>query len=143
MEEPITIRDTGVRLTEILDSISQGMSYQQILEAHPRLILGDIMATARLARDFIEQYVTSEGAISLDHVIEIRANSGKFVNVSKIREEYPRAYEPWKTGEEAELIEMHKKGMSVLKIAEALKRQPGAVSARLRARGLLGGKPAR
>lgn len=142
MREPITIRDTGVKVTEVLQCISQGLSYQQILEAHPRLILGDVMATARLAHDFIEQYVTSEGAISLDHVIEIRANSGRFVNVSKIREDFPRAYEPWKTGEEAELIEMHKQGMAIPKIAEALKRQPGAVTARLRARGLLGGKPA-
>jgi len=143
MQEPITIRDTGVKVTDILQGIAQGLSYQQILEAHPKLILGDIMSTARLARDFIEQYVTSEGAISLDHVIEIRANAGRIINVSKIREEYPRAYEPWKTNEEAELIEMHKKGMSILKIAETLRRQPGAVSARLKARGLLGGKPAR
>jgi uncharacterized protein (DUF433 family) len=142
MQEPITIRDTGVKVTDILQDISQGLSYQQILEAHPRLILGDIMSTARLAQDFIEQYVTSEGAISLDHVIEIRVNSGRMVNVSKIREEYPRAYEPWKTNEEAELIEMHRKGMPILQIADTLKRQPGAVSARLKARGLLGAKPA-
>ena len=143
MQEPITIRDTGVKVTEVLESLASGLSYQQILEAYPKLILGDIMSTARLALDFIEQYVTSEGAIFLDHVIEIRANSGKFVNVSKIREEFPRAYEPWKTGEEAELIEMHKRGMSIPKIAEALRRQPGAVSLRLRARGLLGGKTER
>ncbi|MCP4683830.1 MAG: hypothetical protein GY867_00120 [bacterium] len=141
MQEPITIRDTGIKVTDVLRCISLGLSYQQILDTHPKLILGDIMSTARLAQDFIEQYVTSEGAISLDHVIEIRANSGRIINVSKIREEYPRAYEPWKPNEEAELVEMHKKGMSVLKIAEALKRQPGAVSSRLRTRGLLGGKP--
>ncbi len=137
MRISITIRDTGVQVIEILRLISQGYSYQQILDKHSRLVMGDIFSAVRLALDIIEQYVTPDGAITLDHEITIRANGGKLVNLSKLREEYPRAYEPWGEDEDKRLTDMFKQGTRTTEIARILERQPGAVISRLKMRGLL------
>ena len=75
METSVLIRDTGVKVTEILGDIARGKSYGQILEGNPKLILGDIMAAAQLAHDFMGQYITSEDVIKLDHVIELRTTA--------------------------------------------------------------------
>ena len=50
MEQSIRIRDTEVKVTDILDMISRGLSYYQILLSDSRLTLADIMVTAKLAR---------------------------------------------------------------------------------------------
>ncbi len=137
MQSPIAIRETGVKVTDILESISQGLSYNQILQQHSALTIGDIMASAKLALEFMQQYITSENEISLDHVIEIKANHGRMINVSKVREEFPRAFMPWKTAEEAELIEQYRKGAKITDIAHMHQRNPGAIRSRLIKLGLI------
>ncbi len=137
MQSPIAIRETGVKVTDILESISQGLSYNQILQQHSALTIGDIMASAKLALEFMQQYITSENEISLDHVIEIKANHGRMINVSKVREEFPRAFMPWKTDEEAQLIEQYRKGAKITDIARMHQRNPGAIRSRLIKLGLI------
>jgi uncharacterized protein (DUF433 family) len=110
LESPVQVRDTGVGVIEILGEIARGRTYLQILENHPKLIMGDIMAAAQLARDLLQQYVTTEDCIQLDHIIEIKAHAGGIVNVSKVREEFPRAFMPWRGDEEARLVEHFKRG---------------------------------
>ncbi|MHC4521098.1 MAG: DUF433 domain-containing protein [Planctomycetota bacterium] len=137
MEQPITIRDTEVKLTDVLKLIAQGYTYDQILAKHPALILGDIMATADFSRQVLEQFTTTEGQITVEHKVTLIAKGGKVANLEEIRREHPNAFKPWSRNEETQLIELHKRGESIAKIAEIHQRGRGAVKARLIRLGLL------
>ena len=51
--------------------------------------------------------------------------------LAEVRQEYPRAYEPWTTEEEQQLEQFYNAGLSVAEIAERLGRQLGAIQSRL------------
>ncbi len=137
MESPVKVRDTGVTVTEILSLLARGYSHAQILEQHPKLIAGDIMAAAQLAHDFVAQYVTAEDSIRLDHIIQIQASGTRIVNISKVREEFPRAFMPWKADEEARLVEQFKRGGRISDLSRSHQRNPGAIRSRLIRLGLI------
>ncbi|MEZ4961769.1 MAG: DNA helicase RecQ [Saprospiraceae bacterium] len=55
----------------------------------------------------------------------------KAYSVEEVRQQFPKAYQPW-TGEEDErLMQLFREGASVTEVARALERKPGAVSSRL------------
>ena len=137
MNQSITIRDTEVKITDILDMISKGFSYYQILLTDPRLTLLDIMITAKVAKELMEMFVTPVHTIVVEGSIEVIAKGGQIQNLTKIREEHPRAYEKWSTNEEERLIQLFHSGRSVAEIAKVMQRQLGAVKTRLRRLGLI------
>lgn len=137
MEQSILIRDTEVKITDILDMISRGMSYYQILLSDTRLTLTDIMVTAKLAKELIENFVTAEHAISVEGSIHIVASGGKIHNVSKMREEHPRAFMKWSESEERQLTELFHAGKSLSEIGKVLERKRGAIKLRLQKLGLV------
>ena len=137
MQAPLMIRDTDVKVTDVLRLIAKGFSYPQILQTLPDLVVADIQASAKLALTFLEQYVTAEGRISLDHVIQITASAGRIVNLSKVREQHPRAFMAWKTTEETRLIEEFRSGMPVEEIARHHQRKVTAIQKRLIKLGLI------
>lgn len=137
MEQSILIRDTEVKVTDILDMISRGLSYYQILLSDSRLTLGDIMVTAKLAKELIDNFVTPEHTIIVDSSIEIIATGGKIHNLSRMREEHPRAYMKWTESEEAQLTELFHAGKGITEIAKALQRKRGAIKSRLEKLGLI------
>ena len=49
-----------------------------------------------------------------------------------MREEYPRAFTPWKQADDAELRRMYDAQMSVDQMSQTLGRQPGGVRARIK-----------
>ena len=136
MERSIYIRNSGVKITDILDMIGRGYSYSAITEKHKSLSLTDIMAAAWFAKELIEEYVTSDEVIVISAEIKLRASGQRVVNVSKIREEFPRAYEKWPPEEDKQLTGLFRSGLKIQQIAIELKRQPGAISARLDKLGL-------
>ncbi|QQS26927.1 AAA family ATPase [bacterium] len=52
--------------------------------------------------------------------------------LAKMREEYPRAFTPWKQADDAELRRMYDAQMSVAQMSQTLGRQPGGVRARIK-----------
>ena len=52
--------------------------------------------------------------------------------LAAIRQQHPRAYEPWAPDEEACLLSMHKGGETIKTIAAELRRRPSAIRSRLR-----------
>ena len=52
--------------------------------------------------------------------------------LAAIRQQHPRAYEPWVPDEEARLLSMHKGGETIKTIAAELRRRPSAIRSRLR-----------
>lgn len=62
-----------------------------------------------------------------------KAASGDWMErVEKLRETYPRAFTPWKSEDDEQLLSLYKRDTSVTKISDTLKRQPGGVIARLK-----------
>jgi uncharacterized protein (DUF433 family) len=137
MEQSILIRDTEVKITDILDMISRGLSYYQILLSDTRLTLTDIMVTAKLAKELIENFVTTEHTIVVTGLIEIAASGGRIHNVTKMREEHPRAFMKWSESEERQLTELFHSGKSLNEIGKVLERKRGAIKLRLQKLGLV------
>ena len=131
METSIRIRDTGVRATEVLDLLASGSSPEQITKRIPKVTVADILGVLRLAHDILANHVTAEDEISLSTDVILRAMSGRIIDVSKVREEYPRAYEKWTPAEDTELVNLFKNRARIEDISARLKRQPGAITSRL------------
>lgn len=51
--------------------------------------------------------------------------------MTKIKKDFPKAYEPWTSREESMLLELFSKGEKINSIASILKRKPGAIKQRL------------
>jgi len=141
MEKSIFIRDTGITVVELLERLSQGFSYDQVLNQIPKLNLSDILGTIRFAADTLDQYVTSEDKIEISGEITLIARNKRILNLSKIREKYPRAFEKWSTREDNELMDLFKTGHPISEIAKQLKRKESAIRSRLEKFELIGNKP--
>ena len=137
MEQSIAIRDTGITVTQVLEDIAEGHAFHQIVERYPKLTISDIMISAKFAADLIAQHVKAENIIEINGAIVLRANNSRIVNLAEIRKEYPRAYEKWEPNEDNELASLFKSRLPFEDMAKALKRQPGAIRARLDHLGLV------
>jgi len=99
----------------ILNLISRGHSYEQILSLHSDLTYKDIFASA-------EEVLELESSSDISHKDRLES----------IKRKHPNAYEPWTDEHEEVLKKMYKGGAPIHAIASALKRQPSAVSSRIR-----------
>ena len=131
MKASVKIRDTGVTVANVLKLVSEGYSYDQILKANPALTMGDIMASADLARQVIDQLEDEKGEVETDRGISFIFARGKVVALDKLREKHPRAYRPWTPRDGNQLAEMFKRGVSLNDMSAQLGRQPGAIRIRL------------
>jgi len=131
VEKSIKIGNTDVTVTEVIRDLAEGKVHDQILIRHPELSLRDILGCLKLAADMIEHFVTAEGMIRLDGEFRVVAYAGKVVSLDEIREKHPRAYAKWQPQEDNHLAALYKSGKTVKEIAVVLKRQTGAVWARL------------
>lgn len=137
MQQPITIRDTEIKVTDILAMIAKGYSYYQILLHDSRLTLSDIMVSAKLAHELMEQFVTPEQQLNIEGDIRIRASGGRIVNLTEMRKEFPRAFAEWSKSEEGQLVELYQSGKSLQEIARVLQRKRGAIRTRLQKLGIV------
>lgn len=131
MEHSIRIRDTGVRATRILELLATGNSPDQIVRQIPKITVTDILGVLQLCHDILANHVSPEDEITISASILLRAMSGRVIDVSKVREAYPRAYEKWGPAEDTELVNLFKNRTRIEDISTRLKRQPGAITARL------------
>lgn len=137
MEQTIFIRSTSITVLDVLKALGRGLMPEQIIKQHDQLTLADILASVQLAANIIEQYVTSEGSIKIEGEISLIAKQSRLINVSKLRETHPRAYEAWLTEETNSLNRMFRQGMSLKDMAETLGRGEGAIRSRLEKLGLI------
>ena len=103
-----------------LEAIAEGHSYEQILAANPHLTYKDIFAAAAEALDLLDSPASKKSPLSYEE------------RMAEIREEHPRAYEPWSKEEDADLKRYFDCSTPAKQIAQTLQRQPGAIRSRLR-----------
>ena len=137
MNQSILIRDTNVTVVNVLRLLANGRLYDQILKEYPALTLADILASIQVATDLLEQWVTPDGAIKIDSTLKVIARNTHLIDVTKMRETHPRAYEKWETAEDNRLASLFKEGRKPDEIATLLGRQKGAIIARLKGLGLM------
>lgn len=104
---------------KILDLISRGNNYDQILSLHPTYTYKDIFAAA-------------EEALECENSSQMSPKE----RLDLIKQEHPNAYEPWTEKQEEILKGMHKDGATARAIASVLKRQPSAIRSRIQKLGL-------
>ncbi len=131
MKANVKIRDTGVTVVQVLKMISEGYSYDRILKANPGLTMGDILASADLARQVIGQLGDEQGELLIGQGGAFIVNRGEPIPLDKLREKHPRAYRPWSPRDDNQLVEMVKRGLSLSQISGQLGRQPGAIRIRI------------
>lgn len=128
---PILLRDTEITVLQVLEMIAEGLDTRQIISRRPQLTPADIQASALLACQIFKEHVTSDNYIEISQKIILSARNGKLINITKIRKEHPRAYEPWGENEDSQLLELHKRETRLDEIARIHKRNIGAVKSRL------------
>lgn len=131
MKATVRIRNTGVTVPRVLKLISEAYSYDKILKAYPALTMGDIMASADLARQVIEQLKNEQGEVEIGPDAAFTVAHGEVLSLDKLRDKYPRAYRPWSPREDNQLAEMLKRGLSLNEMSKQLGRQPGAIRIRI------------
>jgi DNA-binding NarL/FixJ family response regulator len=130
-EHAITIRNTNVRVTDVMEMIARGYSYECIMKEYPDLTMSEIMASARTAAELLSKCVTVDDPIKIDSEIKIIAHNGKLQTLTELRKKYPRAYEKWTEDEEKQVVSLYRSGKRIGEIAELLQRQRGAIRGRL------------
>lgn len=118
MADALQLRDTGISVLDVLDMISQGYTYEQILFSFRQLSYNDIFLAARKAKRQLESHA-------------------KVDPIAAIRRTHPRAYEKWTEEEEERLKKGFEEGLTTKELSRDLQRQQGGVEARLRRLGLL------
>lgn len=138
MERTVLIRNTEIKVTDILGQIARGSSYKQILTEFPQLNVGDIMLAAQFAGEILNDLIV-EGSdhIRLDGRLQLTTNNGKVVNLSTIRKDHPRAFMKWEPAEDDNLKRLFQQGKNYNELSEILMRQKGAIIARLQFLGLI------
>ena len=108
---------TGKRLTSksvvILKLISEGHSYNQIVDGQKGITSTDVFRAA-------------EEALELNE-----SKSDYTKRMESIKERYPSAYERWTDKDDADLIKMYRQGKIRKEMAERFHGQPSAITARL------------
>ena len=125
MSSKLEIRNTGVSITDILELISHGSSYERILFTFKGLTYEDIFHAVKIAKEFVEVHSAFKFSI-------LEKARQQHPNLEKIRQQHPRAYEKWLDEEDIYLKDKYSEGLSVEELAELLRRQPGAIRSRLR-----------
>ena len=69
---------------------------------------------------------------SVEEIERVREDVDRAYSVAKIREQHPRAYQPWNEEEDEHLRRMARTGVSSAEIATSLGRQRSAIESRLR-----------
>lgn len=131
MEHAITIRNTNVKITDVLEMIARRYLYERIMKEYPELTMSDIMASARVAVELLNKFVTTDEPIRIESEIKIIAHNGKLQTLAELRKKYPRAYEKWTEDEVSQVVSLYRSGKKIGEIAELLQRQSGAIRSRL------------
>ena len=132
----ITIRDTDVKITDVLKLIGEGYSYEQISKKY-NITAVDIMLSAQIAENAITKMVKLKGAEALSGEMEFILKNSQIVSLDEIRKEHPRAFEKWNKKEDEDLIEFFNSRKQIVDIANLLQRSPGSIKARLEKVGLI------
>jgi len=85
----------------------------------------------------INDYVRENNIVPEEVIIENNVKTDYHKRLEKIKEKFPNAYEPWGEEEDNKLKNLYLENTSINKIAQILKRQPGAIISRLKKFGLL------
>jgi DNA-directed RNA polymerase specialized sigma24 family protein len=103
-------------------------------------ISGEVLAADSGARVLVT-FLDGRAAVEMDvsdreaeELITKRSVSARLTrsSIEEIRRRHPRAYAPWTPEEEAELRDLHERGLKPKAIAGELGRQVGGVRSRLR-----------
>ena len=121
MEKSILIRDTGVSVLDILNLLSRGSTYKQVIAIYPQITMADIMSTAQLAKEVIECILVDGSNICLES--EIRLNT-KVLHITQISSKHPRSYERWHARKDLSLTELIRKGHRINQLADFLNGNP-------------------
>ena len=130
MSSKLEIRNTGVSITDILESISHGFSYERILFTFKGLTYEDIFHAVKIAKEFVEIHLSPRFPVPEKPRQEIP-------NLERIRQQYPRAYEKWVEEEDTYLKGKYSQGLNVQELAGILQRKPSAIRSRLIRCGLM------
>jgi DNA-binding NarL/FixJ family response regulator len=68
---------------------------------------------------------------TVEVVIVVQPIIQSISRMQRAKQQYARAYQPWTSGEEQEMMQMYRAGLKAKAIAEKLQRQPGAIRSRI------------
>lgn len=127
----VLVRQLGLADTvRFLRQFTGGLGdYTRERQAQSQGTLEEVTAAIRARRETVPPNESTS--------IETRKEASPQDRLQAIRQKHKRAYEPWTTDEEEELVEKYTAGESIQVLAEHFGRQPGAIRSRLQRLGLI------
>ncbi len=133
----VQIRNTNLKITDILHLIGDGLSYEQIMLKHPQITMTDIMMSAKIAEEIIGTMVKLHGTTIPSLRMEFVFRNNRFKSIEDMQQVNARAFAKWNQAEDTNLITMFKSGKEIKEIADVMERSIGSIRARLEKFGLL------
>ena len=127
----IQIRETNVKITDILHLIGEGFTYEQIIKKYPMLSYADIMLSAKISEEIIGTMVKIWGEKLTSVKMEFVFKNGNFKSIDELKKTNPRAYAKWDGAEDNNLISLFKSGKSIKEISAIMQRTYGSIKSRL------------
>ncbi|MFQ5452931.1 MAG: DUF433 domain-containing protein [Candidatus Zixiibacteriota bacterium] len=133
MKNWLEIRNTGVSILDILELLSKGNSFKEVLKKYPQLTPQDIKYTAFAAHDFIIRHLVFDTIFEINHKMD-----RIFIDLqSIISERNQNKLLKWSKDEDNELVYLFQSGGKFKDIASILQRPQNNIKARLKELGLL------
>ena len=132
----ILIRDTEIKITDVLKLLGEGYTYKQISEKL-NITPNDIILSVHIASDIISDMVSIRGKDIISAKMEVILKNNRLVPLEEVRKKHPRAFEKWHESETNNLISYYKSGKSIAEISIILQRTYGSIKAQLEKVGLI------
>ena len=132
----VQIRDTNLKITDILNLLGEGYTHEQIISKHPQITLADIMMSAQIAEEIIGSMVKLYGNRIPAVKMEFIFRNNKFKSIEDLQQTTPRAFAKWNPSEDDSLVSLFKSGKQVKEIAAVLQRSDRSINLRLEKFGL-------
>ena len=133
MRQEEVVKPVQVTITAAGNHADQAVVQSVVSALRAALELPDIAGTvdATIIVELTEHVVTPEAATPNVPKKSAGSKTQYRDRMRLVKDQYPRAYEPWDKFEEQRLRELHDEGCSINEISTELQRQPGAIRSRL------------
>lgn len=133
----ILIRETEIKITDVLSQIATGLTYKQILDKYPQLELTDILMSAKTASEIIDTMMKVRQNHTLSVSMEFIVKDNQMVSIDAMRQKHKRAFVKWNSQEIDQLVALFKQEKPVEEIAKILERSPESIKIKLRRMGMM------
>jgi hypothetical protein len=120
----IKIKNTDVKITDVLKLIADGVTYEKIA-TQLKITISDIFLSANVAHNLITKVITINGDVTVEESKSFKVCKGTLQTIDEIQKVHPNAFKKWDDKQDYQLTSLFKAGDSIMEIAKKMMRTKG------------------